>query len=335
MFRVDSGWLVAKEWASIASFARLHVISSKRASPRIWWLDWIFAVVPSHCVYLMATKQLDWCHCAFCHEIYAPSRRPTTLICGHSVCIDHMQGAAERLSECGVNWSLVTSAIDEFLFLQVLFVVMRWYLPRSITYPMDWKKPFICFICWAIRSTKTYGQRSSNGRSPATNLLVSWSLLRRHYSLMSVFWTKCIHNPASTASVELDARKACLSSLTINVLHCNLNLFLSFNSSWRPFFWFLGFISNQLRFWAFWWMIVSVKRKEISTRDGSDRQADSLKVKSWLNKRNSGGSVIYIGFVLQERRSVNMLLSSISPLLLDDHGRNELFIFLSALASSH
>lgn len=224
IFRVDCNWLVVKECINIASFARLHVISSKRASLRIWWLDWNFAVILSHCVNLMEAKQLDWCRCAFCHEIYSTSRRPTTLICGHSVCIDHMQRTAERLSECGVNWSRVTSAIDEFVFLQVLSVVMRWYLPRSVTYPMDWKKPFICFIYWAIRNTKIYGQRWSDGRSPATNLTISWSLLKRHYSVMNVFWTKCIHNPASSASDELDARSVPVISN---------HWFLSFNLSWK------------------------------------------------------------------------------------------------------
>ncbi len=47
----------------------------------------------------MDTYNDDWCQCPICFEIYSIIHRPTTFICGHSVCIDHVFGK-NRLEEC-------------------------------------------------------------------------------------------------------------------------------------------------------------------------------------------------------------------------------------------
>lgn len=48
---------------------------------------------------LMDKYNDDWCQCPICFEIYSIIHRPTTFICGHSVCIDHVSGK-NRLEEC-------------------------------------------------------------------------------------------------------------------------------------------------------------------------------------------------------------------------------------------
>ncbi|CAF5222823.1 unnamed protein product, partial [Rotaria magnacalcarata] len=34
----------------------------------------------------------DWSRCPICYEDYSLLHRPTTFVCGHSTCIDHMFG---------------------------------------------------------------------------------------------------------------------------------------------------------------------------------------------------------------------------------------------------
>ena len=41
----------------------------------------------------------DWSRCPICYENYSLIHRPTTFICGHSVCIDHTSGR-NRLRKC-------------------------------------------------------------------------------------------------------------------------------------------------------------------------------------------------------------------------------------------
>jgi len=41
----------------------------------------------------------EWSRCPVCFEDYSLIHRPTTFICGHSMCIDHTVGNY-RLREC-------------------------------------------------------------------------------------------------------------------------------------------------------------------------------------------------------------------------------------------
>lgn len=41
----------------------------------------------------------EWSRCPICFEDYSPTHRPTTFVCGHSTCIDHVIGV-ESLREC-------------------------------------------------------------------------------------------------------------------------------------------------------------------------------------------------------------------------------------------
>jgi hypothetical protein len=48
---------------------------------------------------MMESYNDDWCQCLICFENYSVEHRPTTFICGHSVCIDHVRGN-NKLEEC-------------------------------------------------------------------------------------------------------------------------------------------------------------------------------------------------------------------------------------------
>ena len=150
---------------------------------------------------------------------------------------------------------------------------------------------------------------------------------------------RCIRNPVKSAASILDSR-----SLSIICNRWFLSLFALFKRNFA-----LSSVSDTNR--SREEMISHFKgmgdRKSVSalisflsvqmTKHILWKKREALKsILKWgLNNRNSGGTAMHMRFKLQERRSVNMLLSSISLSPLDGHGQNQFFIFRVAAARLH
>ncbi|CAF1636955.1 unnamed protein product [Rotaria magnacalcarata] len=59
----------------------------------------------------------DWSRCPICYEDYSLLHRPTTFVCGHSTCIDHMFGH-NRLHEI---WQTIVLIIQQSGLIQQIF----------------------------------------------------------------------------------------------------------------------------------------------------------------------------------------------------------------------